>query len=165
MKDLHFDSAVSRQETLSRNLRQTEVLDWAIEIFSYDVAGSPHQRAVRFLEEAVELFQAVYEVHKYDKNHSTVGRLDWFSVLRRRFWMWRYDRKMRRKAIDIVNYVMSRDPGKTGQEIGGVMITLMGVAEIEGKSVASEEMREFRRIMDPMVIEVIKGKQANKVHQ
>lgn len=43
---------------MSRDLRQKEVGDWCLEAFGAEHCCSVEQRAIRFLEEAIELFQA-----------------------------------------------------------------------------------------------------------
>lgn len=75
---------------------QGKVHDWMRECFVRPDAMAPEQRAFRFIEEALELVQAV-----------GTSKAD---VLR------------------LVEYVYGRLPGDDDQEIGGVLVTLAGLA-------------------------------------
>lgn len=48
----------------------------------------------------------------------------------------------------LVDYVYARPVGELGQELGGVGITLLALANAAGLSAEGEEAREFSRIMD-----------------
>lgn len=51
------------------------------------------------------------------------------------------------RALHLGAHVYSKPPGKIGQEIGGVSITLLSFAAWAGLSAEREEVREFDRIM------------------
>src|SRR6185312_5264384 len=74
---------------------------------------TPEQRSFRFLEEALELAQAVGTT--------------------------------REEALKLVDYVYSRPIGQVGQEIGGVMVTLAGVATVCAELVNSCAEDELAR--------------------
>ena len=50
-------------------------------------------------------------------------------------------------AHKLVDYIFSRPIGELGQEIGGIMITVYGLANAAGLSVEAEEEREYRRVL------------------
>jgi hypothetical protein len=75
---------------------QARVYEWMKDCFKKPDALLPEHRAFRFIEEALELVQAI-----------GTSRAD---VLR------------------VVEYVYARPPGEDAQEIGGVMVTLAGLA-------------------------------------
>lgn len=113
-----------------RAKRQKELLDWSERCFG-PTALHRRQRALRFLEEALELCQAM---------ELTPADVETLSA-----------------------YTFGRPVGTPRQEIGGVMITLYGLAERLGISVEEEELREFDRIMDPSFEAMIRIKHAQKV--
>lgn len=47
----------------------------------------------------------------------------------------------------LVDYVYAKEPGALAQEIGGVRITLLALAEAAGVSAEEEEGREFARVL------------------
>lgn len=68
----------------------------------------------------------------------------------------------REKAHILVDYVFARKVGDPDQEIGGVMVTLLLVAEVMGLDVERSFITEFNRIHQPAVIEKVKVRQAEK---
>lgn len=57
------------------------------------------------------------------------------------------------EAKNLVEYVFNRPAGEIGQEVGGVMVTLMSFAVAHNISVKAEEDREVSRVLaiDPVV--------------
>lgn len=139
------------KELQARDQRQKSTLAWAVRIFGIKTACSRRQRTVRFYEEATELFQAVYESER------PIGQ----SFLQRKL----YDLHTIAKMLQVIFYVMNRDPGRIGQEVGGTMITLMSLAEVTANSVAAEEILEYDRIHQPETIRKVMSKQKTKVHE
>lgn len=113
-------------ERMIRNLRQEVVLAWAIDRFG-EIAepANPIERAERLLEEAIELHQAVNEERPNAKALEAA----------------------RARAHEIVDHVYSKPPGDVRQEIGGVAITLMAMAQVASVSVADAETDELGRIL------------------
>ncbi|MGI2031963.1 hypothetical protein ACRQ1B_06175 [Rhizobium panacihumi] len=109
-------TAVGLEKTF-RDARQRDVLQWIVATFgdlpNFDPLDEK-ERARRFLEEALELGQAL--------------GLEVDDVQR------------------ISSRVYSRLPGLPSQEVGGVCVTLMGLAQVLGLSVYDEEIREFSRV-------------------
>lgn len=62
----------------------------------------------------------------------------------------------------VLDRVYSRPPGEPGQEIGGVMVTLYLLAEVNGLDVEAEEDKEIARIHDPALVEKLVRSQAEK---
>lgn len=112
-----------------RDRRQTLAFGWAQDVFGHAKATNRETRAMRFLEEAIELAQ-------------TQG----ISL---------------EQVETVARDVMSRPVGKTAQEIGGVMTTLLTLAENVGLSVDQCEFDELQRVLaeDP---EVFRAKQKDK---
>lgn len=113
-----------------RDDTQKDLHAWVEKCFGPE-AHNPKERALRFLEEALELAQAM-----------GLGEGD-VSRMRR--------------------YVWARPIGEVSQEIGGVMVTLYGLAEVMGISVETEENREIARVLHPAFVEKIRRKHALKV--
>lgn len=65
-------------------------------------------------------------------------------------------------AIRVLHYVYARPKGKPFQEVGGVMITLSMLAEVQGISVEEAWATEYDRIHQPDVIEKVRKRQAEK---
>lgn len=93
---------------------QKFVLPWLFSIFG-KTAHRREYRAARFLEEALELCQAV--------------GLD------------------RESAAVLVDYVYDREVGERFQELGGVMLTMMALAECIGLDAEEAGDAEFARVM------------------
>ncbi len=51
------------------------------------------------------------------------------------------------KAIELIDYVYSREPGKIGQEVGGVTVTLAMLCQIFGVDLIEAAETEYQRIM------------------
>ena len=105
-----------RQTRNVRNGRQKGLLEWAVNTFGEE-ANDPRMRAVRFLEEALELFQAIY---------GGAGQ----SL-----------------AEELLKYVYGRPVGEIAQEIGGVTVTLAMLAASLDASVDELELREIERVL------------------
>lgn len=133
-KSLRPIAKVRFHEEVSRDRRQTGVLKWASTTFAGvandngDVvdACSPQQRALRFLEEAVELCQAVL-----DESGAPDAEIVHFGV----------------QAHNLITRIFSLPPGTVFQETGGVMVTLLAMSEVMGVSVAKAEEAEFLRVL------------------
>lgn len=97
-----------------RDDRQDEITKWVIRCFG-SKAMSLQERANRFLEEALELYQA--------------------SGL------------PKEQALKLLDYVYGRPVGEPGQEIGGVGISLLALAEALNVSADAEEFSEFSRVL------------------
>lgn len=70
-----------------------------------------------------------------------------------------YDPK---RVATLVDYVYGRPAGESGQEVGGVMITLAGFCYIAGLDMHMEGARELARINLPEVMAKIRAKQTAK---
>jgi len=68
----------------------------------------------------------------------------------------------RERAHELVDYVFDRKPGEVGQEIGGVFVTLLAVAESTGFDAISCGRVEIERIEHPGVITRCQLKQNEK---
>lgn len=116
-----------------RDRNQRIIWSWCLREFT-GIPGvdptDPLQRAGRFLEEAIELFQAVAERSLPDSEArgATI-------------------REAENYAHRQVAYVFNRPPGRVEQEIGGVMVTLNALAEMLGLSIAKEERTETMRVL------------------
>jgi hypothetical protein len=97
-----------------RSLRQRYVSDWAVEAFGSHNALFVPQRAIRFLEEAIELYQACDG-----------------------------DRAMAHKLLD---FIFDRPIGTVSEGLGGVGVTVLGLAQAAGFSADEEEIREVRSL-------------------
>lgn len=91
-----------------RQSRQKLVQEWGIQAFGLDETTNPAQRALRFLEEALELYQAVNA-----RDNSVVVSPN----------------KAKETAHRLVDFVFNREVGKLDQEFGGVGVTLLALAE------------------------------------
>lgn len=120
-------------EDFVRDRRQTQITKWAVRAFGgpngeyAEEVLTPEQRALRFLEEAVELYQAVVWLASDGNVHNYMSMLD-----------------RGRQCLEIM---FAKSAGEPGQEIGGTMVTLLCLAEILKLSVAEEEKREFERVL------------------
>jgi hypothetical protein len=116
--------------SLDRDM-QSRIWTWCGETFEGLIDWrSRQERCFRFLEEALELVQAL-DVPKAE-------------------------------AQRMLDYVYSRPAGEPAQELGGVAITLMSLAEREGLGLAEAARAEFDRILDPEAQAKIRAKQATK---
>lgn len=100
---------------MDRNQRQRQVYDWARTTFGEKHASSQQQRAIRFLEEAIELYQACN------------GTID--------------------TAHKLIDYVFENPSGEVLQELGGVGVTLLALAEASGISADVAEDKEVQRVL------------------
>lgn len=89
--------------------------EWARVAFGASEVDNLPQRALRLLEEAVELFQACGG-----------------------------DPAMAHKLVD---FVFERPAGLVGQELGGVAVCTLVLAEVAGCSADGEEVRECERVL------------------
>jgi NTP pyrophosphatase (non-canonical NTP hydrolase) len=88
--------AIGQRRRASMRDFQSRVLYWMVRCFTRKDAFTPEQRAFRFIEEALELVQAVGT--------------------------------SREDVLRLVDYVYGRPVGNVIQEIGGVMVTVAGLA-------------------------------------
>lgn len=120
--------AESRKEELPnyedfiRDRRQKQVLRWATRAFG-DVASDPYERALRFLEEAVELFQAAAVTARVSAPEAAS------------------------RVQNTMVRVFSKPPGDLNREFGGTLVTLLALAETLDVSLSTEEKAEFARIL------------------
>ena len=98
----------------TRDDRQKKVYEWCVAAFG-EINAQPAQRALRFLEEAIELTQAC----KVPKDF--VERL--------------------------VTYVYGQPEGDIIQELGGVSLTLLALAQSLNVSAESAEALEIGRVL------------------
>ncbi|QZP07805.1 hypothetical protein [Caenibius sp. WL] len=66
------------------------------------------------------------------------------------------------RAHALVDYVFSRPVGEPSQEVGGVMVTLAALCNPHGLDMEQAAETELARILQPVVIEKIRAKQASK---
>jgi hypothetical protein len=110
-----------------RTVRQNQVQGWVIAAFGREHATCIPQRATRFLEEAVELFQACI-----------------FDEMSRGEDIEHASRQMAHKLVD---YVFGRPPGTIAQEVGGVGLTLLSLCEAAGIDADGAEATELARVL------------------
>lgn len=108
-----------------RQYRQMVAGHWCVKAFGPEHAGSVPQRAIRFLEEAVELFQAA--MYGDDALPPEVDAAE-----------------MAHKLID---YVFSRPVGHIGQELGGVGVTVLLLANAADLDADECEAAEVARVL------------------
>lgn len=96
----------------SRDKRQQVVLDWTIRAFGHDTLK---QRALRMLEEAIELYQACGLESA--------------------------------QAHCLVDYVFGRPIGNIPQELGGLGVCVLALAERACLSADDCEMEEIERVL------------------
>lgn len=115
-------------EDYIRNRRQQKILAWVERTFATpEVPITPEMQAIYFLEEALELYQAVvcraepgYEI---DVEH-------WMTV-----------------AANLVQKVMWKAIGEPRKEIGDVMVSMSSLAQRLNISIAEAERDEFARVL------------------
>lgn len=134
----HSADGVVRAEM---DARQDEHFAWAKRVFG-DLPGvdvmSPRVRALRFLEEAIELYQAVTIADGMTPDAAET------------------------KAAGLLDYVFARPVGEPGQEVGGTMITLMSLCSRLGLSVDACERDEAARV-NAIDVDKLRDKQMQKV--
>ena len=108
----------------SRDDRQRMIAWWCTAAFGAEHASSKPQRGLRFLEEALELYQVVM----HDLGMAAGA-------------------KMRRLAHKMVDYVLDRPPGNLERDFGGVGITLSALAEACMVSADTCEHQELERVL------------------
>jgi hypothetical protein len=109
---------------------QDRVAAWMGRTFTGEVQHNRVERQMRFLEEAIELVQAMGL------------RAD--------------------QVAKVAEYVFGRPTGDTGQEIGGVMVTLAALCDTICYSMQDEGERELARIDTPEMRAKIAAKQVTK---
>lgn len=109
-------------ESFTRDRRQKLILAWAERTFHDSGRADPLERACRFIEEALELFDAVY--------HQAGGNWEHMDTV----------------LPKIIARVRNRPPGDVFQEFGQVGVTVNCLAELLGVSFATAEIREFERV-------------------
>jgi putative ubiquitin-RnfH superfamily antitoxin RatB of RatAB toxin-antitoxin module len=103
--------------------RQMAVYEWVQLAFGPEHANSLSQRSVRFLEEAIELYQAC----------NCRGEMDPGVAL-----------QMAHKLLD---YIFAKPVGVLHKEIGAVGLTLLSVAAAAEYNAEAEERMEVERVM------------------
>lgn len=111
----------------TRTTRQRYAMAWAKAAFGAEQSTSLPQRALRLLEEAVELYQA--SVH-------TVGA-----------------DAARARAHELVDFVFERPPGEIGQELGGISVCMLVYAEAADLDVDDMEAKELHRVLNKPIEE------------
>lgn len=101
--------------TSAMDLMQSIAVDWGVRCFGQGHMSDKRIRALRLVEEAIELAQSC----DVDLDH--VGRL--------------------------IELVYSKPRGEPTQELGGVMITSMVMAEVLNRSLEDVAMKELRRVL------------------
>lgn len=132
-------------EDMIRDLRQKNVLQWAQDAFGgpgLPDIGDPVERALRFLEEAVELWQAVLltAAGDYGSDNNIEPHLQLKATHE-----WLIEKTTQGERL--YQYVMDRPSGEIRQEIGGVMVTLLSLGEAVNESVSRAEKDEFARVI------------------
>lgn len=120
-------------EDYIRDRRQKKILAWNVRTFS-DIepeTASPIERAFRFLEESVELWQAVI----------------YFTLSVETTWPTETEKKHLARFDKLVLRVLENEPGKAAQELGGVAVTALALAEVLGLSFSTCEKTEFERVL------------------
>src|SRR5207344_1889032 len=114
----------------SRMQRQMAVYEWVQLAFGPEHANSVSQRSVRFLEEAIELYQAA-------NANAEMGR-----------------DTARNMAHKLIDYIFDRPAGILHREIGQVGLTLLSVAAAAEYNAEAEERLEVERVMaiDPAIM-------------
>lgn len=118
---------------MTENDYQSRVDEWIKKCFPISICKDKVERCDRFLEEALELVQAVKGA-------------DYTSE----------------RAHALVDYVFNREVGETDQEVGGVMVTLATLCNAIEESMELEGERELARISDDEVMHKLREKQAAK---
>lgn len=122
-------------------MRQRDHFRWAQQVFG-NIPGvdvmSPRTRALRMLEEAIELYQAV-------THGDGLANAD-----------------AQAKAQHLVEYVFNREVGVPKQEAGGLMVTLMSLCERIGIDLDDAERTEAARIAT-VDVNKLRAKQLAKI--
>jgi hypothetical protein len=103
------------ERVASRDDRQRRVAEWCAAAFGAEHQSSVPQRGLRFLEEAIEAYQALSGSPE--------------------------------QAHKLIDYIFAKEPGELSQELGGVGVTLLALAEAAGISADAAEQREFGRVL------------------
>lgn len=105
----------------ARLTRQRLVAEWCRAAFGGDQAASVPQRALRLLEESVEAFQVACGQYAVEGASNL--------------------------AHGLIDHVFSRPEGALDQELGGIGVTVLALAETAGLDADICEVREIRRVM------------------
>lgn len=65
------------------------------------------------------------------------------------------------EVLAIFKQVYSRPPGDPEQELGGVMTTLAAYAHTAERDMEEAWWREFKRVMDPAIMEKVRNRNLN----
>ncbi len=65
-------------------------------------------------------------------------------------------------VLKLVDYVYNRKPGEPFQEVGGVLVTLAILCNVNSIEIDNAGYTELRRIEDPGIMEIIRAKQLSK---
>lgn len=121
----------------TRTTRQRYAMAWAKAAFGTEQSTSLHQRALRLLEEAVELYQASAAA-----TQGSTGST-WMDTARAR-------------AHELVDYVFERPVGAIGQELGGIAVCMLVYAEAADLDVDDMEVKELHRVLNKPIEEFAK---------
>jgi hypothetical protein len=116
----------------TRLARQSIVQDWAIKAFGPSETMNPTQRAIRFLEEAVELYQAVVCATPSTEHQGKTAMA---------------------LAHDLIDYIFKRAPGQIDQEFGGVGVTVLALAAALNIDADALEIYEIERCLSKSAAE------------
>lgn len=136
-------------EDYIRDRRQKKIFDWAMRTFgdTEPLTGHPTERAFRFLEEALELWQAAVNSQVMVDTNGAVSfqceREEQVSVAYCHRAMFPYMQRFWK----LFTRVMMNQPGRIHQEIGGTMVTLLAYGQAVDVSVAACEKAEFERVL------------------
>lgn len=131
-------------EQYVRDRRQAKIFDWADRTFTTEDfdATDLEERAFRFLEEALELWQsAMDKIEVAGRNGEPFSYSAQHGFFRS--WMFEAYDKLHR----LIDRVLRGDPGEIGREYGGTMVTAACLAQVTGHSLCLEEQREFTRVV------------------
>lgn len=142
--------ATDREEStrIEREERQSRAMTWAKAAFTVEEATSLPQRGLRLLEEAIELFQAcIWKGGGMPWPKSFAEGEAAVVVLMQ---------QARAKAHELVDFVFARPAGEIVQELGGVSVCMLVLAEAHGTSVDTCERLELQRVLEKPIEEFTK---------
>lgn len=123
-------SNIPSEDSLTVDKLQDCTEQWLTHCFGAEVLDDVQERNDRFLEEALELYQA---------NGGSV-----------------------RDASRLIKYVFSRPRGEPFQEVGGVMLTLMGLCSALKMHLSRAARTELVRQLEPERVARVRAKRASR---
>lgn len=135
-----FAPSIGEVEAWNREVRQHNAMDWATTAFTREQSTNLAQRGVRLLEEAIELYQAAVARTPVRNGDSPAVAFAEAKI----------------RAHKLVDYVFDRDVGDLGQEIGGVSVCLLVLAEAASLSTDYAEATELHRVLSKPIGEFTK---------